>query len=66
MKLYRELFLLVHVFPHIETLASQLNISCITVESAYQQLLAEGYVESKPKRGIFVANVDIDVIPNKN
>ena len=40
-------------------------MSRITVESAYQQLLAEGYVESKPKRGIFVANVDIDVIPNK-
>ncbi|MDT3495622.1 PLP-dependent aminotransferase family protein [Bacillus toyonensis] len=51
--------------PSHRSLASQLNISRITVESAYQQLLAEGYVESKPKRGIFVANVDIDVIPNK-
>ncbi|PGB04686.1 PLP-dependent aminotransferase family protein [Bacillus toyonensis] len=51
--------------PSHRNLASQLNISRITVESAYQQLLAEGYVESKPKRGIFVANVDIDVIPNK-
>ncbi|HDX9610675.1 TPA: PLP-dependent aminotransferase family protein [Bacillus toyonensis] len=51
--------------PSHRSLASQLNISRITVESSYQQLLAEGYVESKPKRGIFVANVDIDVIPNK-
>lgn len=51
--------------PSHRNLASQLNISRITVESAYQQLLAEGYVESKPKRGIFVANFDIDVIPNK-
>ncbi|MBE5104945.1 PLP-dependent aminotransferase family protein [Bacillus thuringiensis] len=51
--------------PSHRNLASQLNISRITVESAYQQLLAEGYVESKPKRGIFVADVDIDVIPNK-
>ena len=52
--------------PSHRNLASQLNISRITVESAYQQLLAEGYVESKPKRGIFVANFDIDVIPNKS
>ncbi|MEE6141048.1 PLP-dependent aminotransferase family protein [Bacillus cereus] len=51
--------------PSHRNLASQLNISRITVESAYQQLLAEGYAESKPKRGIFVANFDIDVIPNK-
>ncbi|HDR7794797.1 TPA: PLP-dependent aminotransferase family protein [Bacillus luti] len=51
--------------PSHRNLALQLNISRITVESAYQQLLAEGYVESKPKRGIFVANVDIDVLPNK-
>lgn len=51
--------------PSHRNLASHLNISRITVESAYQQLLAEGYVESKPKRGIFVVNVDIDVIPNK-
>ncbi|MEI5888998.1 PLP-dependent aminotransferase family protein [Bacillus cereus] len=51
--------------PSHRNLAAQLNVSRITVESAYQQLLAEGYVESKPKRGIFVANVDIDVIPNK-
>ncbi|MGE7884094.1 PLP-dependent aminotransferase family protein [Bacillus sp. NPDC094077] len=51
--------------PSHRNLASHLNISRITVESAYQQLLAEGYVESKPKRGIFVADVDIDVIPNK-
>ena len=51
--------------PSHRNLASQLNISRITVESAYQQLLAEGYAESKPKRGIFVANFDIDIIPNK-
>ncbi|MDI6530710.1 PLP-dependent aminotransferase family protein [Bacillus mycoides] len=51
--------------PSHRNLAVQLNVSRITVESAYQQLLAEGYVESKPKRGIFVAEVDIDVIQNK-
>lgn len=40
--------------PSHRNLAMQLNVSRITVESAYQQLLAEGYVESKPKRGIFL------------
>ena len=52
--------------PSHRNLAMQLNVSRITVESAYQQLLAEGYVESKPKRGIFVAEVDIDVIQRNN
>ncbi|HDR7435816.1 TPA: PLP-dependent aminotransferase family protein [Bacillus anthracis] len=51
--------------PSHRNLATQLNVSRITVESAYQQLLAEGYVESKPKRGIFVAEVDIEVIQKK-
>ncbi|MCC2461323.1 PLP-dependent aminotransferase family protein [Bacillus mobilis] len=51
--------------PSHRNLAMQLNVSRITVESAYQQLLAEGYVESKPKRGIFVSEVDIDVIKKK-
>ncbi|KEK25028.1 PLP-dependent aminotransferase family protein [Bacillus gaemokensis] len=51
--------------PSHRNLALQLGVSRITVESAYQQLSAEGYVESKPKRGIFVTEVDIDVIPSK-
>ncbi|MED0962156.1 PLP-dependent aminotransferase family protein [Bacillus paramycoides] len=48
--------------PSHRNLALQLNVSRITVESAYQQLIAEGYVESKPKRGIFVAEVDINIM----
>lgn len=51
--------------PSHRNLALQLGVSRITVESAYQQLSAEGYVESKPKRGIFVVEVDVDVIPNQ-
>lgn len=50
--------------PSHRNLALQLGVSRITVESAYQQLSAEGYVESKPKRGIFVTKVDMDVISN--
>ncbi|MDM5188332.1 PLP-dependent aminotransferase family protein [Bacillus sp. DX4.1] len=51
--------------PSHRNLALQLGVSRITVESAYQQLSAEGYVESKQKRGIFVAEVDVDIMPTK-
>jgi GntR family transcriptional regulator/MocR family aminotransferase len=41
--------------PSIRKLANELNISKTTVESAYSQLYAEGFIESKPKRGYFVS-----------
>ena len=37
--------------PSKRALAEHLNISCITVENAYEQLLAEGYITSKPRSG---------------
>ncbi|MCI8537915.1 MAG: PLP-dependent aminotransferase family protein [Oscillospiraceae bacterium] len=40
--------------PSKRALASHLKISVVTVEGAYQQLLAEGYIRSEPKRGFFV------------
>lgn len=40
--------------PSIRKLASYLEISQNTVEYAYQQLLAEGYIESQPRRGMYV------------
>ena len=40
--------------PSKRALAAHLKISVVTVESAYQQLLAEGYIRSEPKRGFFV------------
>ncbi|MFD1735186.1 PLP-dependent aminotransferase family protein [Bacillus salitolerans] len=43
--------------PSKRKLASHLKVSINTVESAYQQLIAEGYVESRPKQGIFVQRV---------
>ncbi|MGI2789068.1 PLP-dependent aminotransferase family protein [Bacillus cytotoxicus] len=51
--------------PSHRNLALQLGVSRITIESAYQQLSAEGYVDSKPKRGIFVAEIDANVISYK-
>ena len=40
--------------PSIRRLAEDLNISRTTVETAYEQLCAEGYINNQPKRGFFV------------
>jgi len=40
--------------PSIRFLAHDLNVSKQVIHSVYQQLLAEGYVESKPRSGIFI------------
>lgn len=41
--------------PSSRELAKQLNVSRLTVVNAYDQLLAEGYLESKRGAGTFVA-----------
>lgn len=43
--------------PSKRSLAKNLNISVITVENAYAQLIAEGYIYSIPKKGFFVADI---------
>jgi len=43
--------------PSIRKLATLYNISKTTVESAYSQLYAEGFIESKPKSGYYVADI---------
>ncbi len=48
--------------PSHRNLSLQLGVSRNTVEYAYQQLIAEGYVESKQKRGLFVADAEYDMI----
>lgn len=40
--------------PSIRSLAFELKVSKQTIDSAYQQLLAEGYVESRPRSGLFL------------
>ena len=40
--------------PSKRQLAANLRISQITVETAYGQLAAEGYIVSAPRRGYFV------------
>ena len=43
--------------PSKRTFAKNLGISVITVENAYGQLMAEGYLYSMPKRGFYVADI---------
>lgn len=44
--------------PSARSLAEKLLVSRSTVDLAYEQLVAEGYLEARPKRGFFVAKVD--------
>lgn len=39
--------------PSARRLSKHLDVSRNTVDTAYAQLCAEGYIESKPKRGFF-------------
>ncbi len=46
--------------PSIRKIASLHNLSKNTVESAYSQLYAEGYIESRPKSGYYVSELYFD------
>ena len=48
--------------PSKRVFAKNLDISTITVENAYSQLAAEGYIYSIPKKGYFVSEIDEDYI----
>jgi GntR family transcriptional regulator/MocR family aminotransferase len=52
--------------PSKRSFAKNLGISTITIENAYEQLIAEGYIYSLPKKGYYVsdiANTQKDFIP---
>lgn len=51
--------------PSKRALSEHLNISKITVEAAYNQLLAEGYITSKERSGYYVAQVRVAAPPEK-
>ncbi len=44
--------------PSKRALSEHLGVSVITVEGAYQQLEAEGYVHTRPRSGFFVSRVE--------
>lgn len=43
--------------PSIREASTTLNLSKTTIENAYSQLVAEGYIENLPKRGYFVCDL---------
>ena len=45
--------------PSKRALARDLGVSVITVQTAYEQLLAEGYILSEERKGYFVAEVNV-------
>ncbi len=44
--------------PSKRPFAAHLGVSVITVENAYAQLLAEGFIYTKPRMGFFVSAID--------
>lgn len=44
--------------PSSRELAKSLRVSRSTTQSAYEQLVAEGYLEASSRRGYFVAGLD--------
>ncbi len=51
--------------PSKRTLAKNLGVSLITVENAYAQLLVEGYIYSRPRRGYYVADLQRQAPPQR-
>lgn len=47
----------------IKSLSMELSVSRNTVEYAYQQLTAEGYIHSKPRSGYYVSLLDPEIRP---
>lgn len=48
--------------PSKRAIAQHLSVSVVTVESAYSQLVAEGYLRAEPKRGFFVQPLYNDLV----
>lgn len=52
--------------PSIRSLAKDLKLSKNTIESAYEQLIAEGYAKSKNRSGLYVEQIENDLKPLKD
>ena len=50
------------LLPSIRSLAKDLRISVITTKSAYEELEREGYVETVPGKGTYVASKSTTII----
>ena len=51
--------------PSKRDFAAQLGVSVITIESAYAQLISEGYLYALPKRGFFVSDFKAHLVPQE-
>ncbi|WP_291317771.1 winged helix-turn-helix domain-containing protein [Desulfuromonas sp.] len=49
--------------PSVRHLAAELSTSRNTVEGAYQELYAEGYIYSRPRSGYFISALDQEAAP---
>ena len=49
--------------PSKRALAQHLGVSVVTVEAAYAQLVAEGYVRSRARSGYFACEVPAGIVP---
>lgn len=52
--------------PSKRKLANHLNISLSTVENALGQLMAEGYIESRERVGLFAVGIQEDILNKSN
>lgn len=48
--------------PSIRALATSLRISAITTKRAYQDLEAQGFIQTVPGKGCFVAEQNLDLL----
>ncbi|MBO5995468.1 MAG: GntR family transcriptional regulator, partial [Firmicutes bacterium] len=44
--------------PSLRSLSKDLEISLTTIEQAYNQLMVEGYIESRPQSGFFAMEIN--------
>ncbi len=49
--------------PSVRHMANELSASCNTIDGAYQELFAEGYIYSRPRSGYFVSALDQTAAP---
>lgn len=47
--------------PSVRDMASRLSVSGNTVDGAYQELSAEGYIYSRPRSGYFVSALEREI-----
>ena len=48
--------------PAKRTLAAELGVSVVTVQLAYEQLLAEGYITSRERSGYYVERIEVQLL----